>query len=107
MLRIEVTSESPAAVVLKLEGWVSGDGVGLLEAEGRRWLEQGRELVLDLDGVQFIDPQGLDLLEGWSGARLELRGGSLFVRTLLHNRGLVQGPDPSPPRRGPIPQESE
>jgi anti-anti-sigma regulatory factor len=97
MLRIGVASQSTAAVLLKLEGWVSGDGVGLLQTEGRRWLGQGRGLVLDLEGVHFIDPLGLDLLEGWSGARLELRGGSMFVRTLLQNRGLVQGPDPSPP----------
>ena len=90
-LRITVVEESPEQAVLRLEGWVSGEGVGVLEAEGRMRLDRRQTLVLDLDGVHFIDEAGLDLLEGWAAGRLELRGGSLFIRTQLAGRGLAEG----------------
>lgn len=94
MLRISVASQSPEEVVLKLEGRVAREQVSLLEQElqGR----SGQRLVLDLDGISFLDSAGLDLLERWHQAGVLLRGGSLFVRTLLQSRGLVREPDPSP-----------
>jgi anti-anti-sigma regulatory factor len=88
MLRIAVASVTAEEAVLRLEGWLSEEGVALLAAEVQRLLAGGRRLVLDLDGVSHIDPDGLDLLEGWTGARVALRGGSVYVRTLLHNHGL-------------------
>lgn len=88
MLRISVTSQTPTEVVLKLEGWMVREAVGLLQQEGRRWLDQGRRLVLELDGVCFIDRAGLELLVGWTGSRLVLRGGSPFVGAQLHSRQL-------------------
>jgi len=90
MLRISVVCQSPAGVVLKLEGWVSREAVGLLREEGHRWLGQEKGLVLDLEGVAFIDRAGLDLLAAWAAGGVKLRGGSLFVRTLLQRRGLAQ-----------------
>ena len=90
MLRISVVCQSPAEVVLKLEGWVSREAVGLLREEGRRWLGQEQRLALDLEGVSFIDRAGLDLLAAWAARGVGLRGGSLFVRTLLQHRGLAQ-----------------
>ena len=88
MLRIALASVTEVEAVLRLEGWVSEEGVAVLEAEVQRLLAGGRRLVLDLDGVHHIDPDGLDLLEGWTGARVALRGGSAYVRTLLYNHGL-------------------
>jgi anti-anti-sigma regulatory factor len=93
MMRISTTSQTPEEVVLKLEGWVVREAVPLLEQEGRPWLDQGRRLVLDLAGVRFIDRAGLDLLAGWTGPLLGLRGGSPFVRVQLQRRGLSPGPD--------------
>ena len=89
MLRISVVSQTPEEVVLKVEGWVVREAVGLLEQEGQRWLDQGRQVVLDLEGVCFIDRAGLELLSGWAGTRLVLRRGSSFVRVQLQSRGLV------------------
>ena len=82
MLRITRVSPNPAEVVLKVEGSLAGQEVALLEQEGRPWLGQ-TGLRLDLDGVQFIDEDGLELLMNWAGKGVGLCGGSLYVRTLL------------------------
>ena len=88
MLRIGVVSHTPEEVVLKVEGWIAGESVILLEEEGRRWLERTERLVLDLTGVRFIDRRGRALLKRWSEERCELRGGSPFVRAQLTSWGL-------------------
>jgi len=89
MLRLTVISQTKEEAVLKVEGWVSGADVALLREEGTRLLRETERLVLDLDGVQFIDREGIALLKPWSGKRLELRGGSLFIRGLLEEHGLA------------------
>ena len=89
MLRLTVISQTKEEAVLKVEGWVSGADVALLKEEGTRLLRETERLVLDLDGVQFIDREGIALLKRWSGKRLELRGGSLFIRGLLEEHGLA------------------
>lgn len=88
MLRITVTAQTKEELVLKVEGRISGEDVTLLEQEGTRWLQEAGCLVLDLTGVQSIDRAGISLLKHWSGKRLVLRGGSLFVRTLLATHGM-------------------
>jgi anti-anti-sigma factor len=90
VLRVTVVSQGKEEIVLKVEGWVSEENVALLEQEGTRWLQEAGRLVLDLAGVQFIDQKGVALLQGWSGKRLVLCGGSAFVRALLAANGLGQ-----------------
>lgn len=89
MLRLTIRSQTPEEVVLDVAGWVSGADVDILEQEGTRLLGEAKRLVLDLTRVKFIDPKGIALLQRWSGERLDLHGGSLFVRTLLEEHGLV------------------
>jgi anti-anti-sigma regulatory factor len=84
-----VISQTKEDVVLKVEGWVSGANVALLEEEGTRLLGESECLVLDLEGVRFIDRPGLGLLKRWSGARLALRGASPFVHMRLAAHGLA------------------
>ena len=84
MMRITLLSHSPDEAVLKIEGWVSGDNVDLLEQEGRYWLQKAKHLVLDLSGVKSIDSRGVTLLQRWPDEQLALRGESSFVRMLLH-----------------------
>lgn len=90
MLRLSLISQSAREVVLAVDGWVAGKEVLLLEEEGDRRLQEAGRLVLELEGVQFIDAAGLALLGRWSGERLVLRGGAMFVRQLLKMHGLVQ-----------------
>ena len=90
MLRIAVVSQTKEEVVLKIEGWICGEDVGLLEQEGQGWRQQHLKLVLDLSGVRFIDPAGLALLRSWSGKGFALRQASMFVGTLLQAQGLAQ-----------------
>lgn len=88
MLRI--TSMEPACgqEVLKVEGWIAGEDVAVLERAGEAALARGHRLVLEMGGVRSIDAQGLALLAQWSRRGLALRGTSLFVRQLLERRGL-------------------
>ena len=88
MLRLTIVSQGVEEVVLKVDGWLAGENVGLLEREGMCHLQEAKRLVLDLKGVRFIDQAGIALLQRWSGERLVLRGGSSFVRMLLKDRGL-------------------
>ena len=89
MLRLTPVSQTCEEVVLKVEGWVVGADVVLLEEEVDRRLSETRRLVLDLQEVRFIDRTGIDLLRRWVGDRLVLREGSLFIRALLRSHRLV------------------
>ena len=88
MLRLTVVSEALEETVLKLDGWLEGDDVEILEREGIELLKHSRSLVLDLAGVRSIDQSGIALLQAWSRGRASLCGGTLFVRTLLSVHGL-------------------
>ncbi len=87
MLRITVVSQTPDEVVLRMEGWVSGTNVELLKQEVTHWFREAKYVVLDLTNIRFIDEAGITLLQGWSKKRL--RGGSLFVHTLLEARRIA------------------
>ena len=89
MLRLTVLSQSTDQVVLALDGWVAGPDVELLAQEGQQLLTSTQQLILDLEGVQSIDPAGIDLLHRWVAGGLVLRGGSSFMRHLLEKHGLV------------------
>jgi len=88
MLRLVALADDPDETVLVAEGWIQGDNVALLHREIVERMEAHTQLVLDLAGVRFIDPAGLDLLARWAAQGLALRGGSLFIRALLARRGL-------------------
>ena len=88
MLRVITRALTPQESILAVYGKIAGSEVGLLAEEGQRHLKQTARLVLELDGVQFIDEAGLTLLRRWSGPHLVLRGGAAFVRALLMAEGL-------------------
>ena len=89
MIRLTLVTQTPIEAVLKVEGSVSGEDVAILEEEGARLRQQSHRLVLDLDGVQFVDRAGLALLERWSGERLVLRGGPLYLRRWWERHGVA------------------
>ena len=95
MMRLTVIVQTREEAVLRVEGWVAGPDVNLLETEGTCLLQQTRRLVLDLHGMRFIDRAGLALFQRWLGSRLVLRGASAFVQVLLRQHGLGGvGPGP-------------
>lgn len=88
MLQMIVESQTDQTVVLAVYGKVVGDAVELLAQEGTRHRQTGAQLILNLDGVPFIDEAGLALLQGWRGQGLILHGGSAFLRRFLAAQGL-------------------
>ena len=89
MLRLTVMSQDRKEAVLKVDGWVAGADVALLEEEGNELLREAECLILDLEDARFIDEEGMTLLKSWSGDRLVLRGGSMFLQMLLEKNGLI------------------
>jgi anti-anti-sigma regulatory factor len=96
MLRIDLGSVGEAEVVLTLAGAVAEEGVGLLGEAIRAWWQPGRQLVVDLAQVEFVDAAGVGLLQSWSEQGLRRRGASVYVEFLLGNRGLDSAPGPEP-----------
>ena len=89
MLHLQIKEKNKEVVVLAVDGDLTGDVVQILSKKGRDQLKESKCLVLDLKGVQFIDSAGIDLLQFWSGAHLQLRGGSAFIKALLEAHKLV------------------
>ena len=87
MLRITVLCQTATQTVLRLEGELARDAVRLLGEQVAGHLRGSSQVVLDLDGVTYVDPAGTELLVGGPAARCALRGGSMYVRTLLAARG--------------------
>lgn len=52
-----------AGLRLRVEGQLVGDWCAVLERESHANCGQGREVSLDLEGVSFVDPRGLDTLK--------------------------------------------
>ena len=74
MVRLTVVSQATEEIVLKLDGWLEGADVELLEREATDCLKRARSLVLDLTGVRSIDQSGIALLQTWSRDRVSLCG---------------------------------
>ena len=83
MLRLTVSSGGEEEIILRVDGWLTGDYVELLEREGTRHLEAGGSLVLDLTGLRFTDLSGVEQLLRWSRAGVVLRNASPFIQCLL------------------------
>ena len=94
MLRITVVSQTPEEVALKVEGWMCGANVGLLEQEGGRYLQEASRLVLDLKEVLSLYEDGVALLQGWQAqGRLQICAWSHHIEDKLQHHGLI------PPRK--------
>jgi anti-anti-sigma regulatory factor len=89
MFRLVTLSQSPEQVVLAVYGWIAAGNVTLLEQELESWEKWIGRLVLDLEGVRFIDEAGADMLRRWKDRDAVLRGGSPFLRALLEEYDLV------------------
>ena len=93
MLRI-TPHMSPLAVLLHVEGNLSGPWVKELQAQ----IEISRQpVVLDLSGVSFIDPEGTALIQSACARGATIKAASHFVSLMLQNAS--PGSHDSSPRK--------
>ena len=83
MLRLTRTTPDPTATILKAEGQIVGDWVGLLEAECRQLLATEPRVLLDLADVSYLDPQAVRTLKALTGESLRLVNCPPLVEELL------------------------
>ena len=88
MLRVTEILSGDREVILKVEGSISRDDVALLRDEGNRCASGERQVVLDMNGVCFLDEEGIALLRFWQERGVLLRGGPAFIHELLKSHGL-------------------
>jgi ABC-type transporter Mla MlaB component len=91
MLRITTNTTSNGTLQLVLAGRIGAEEVTLLESEIDQALLQSATLMLNLDGVQFIDVAGFDLIKQWDSKQVRLCGGSAFITMMLKREGLTGG----------------
>lgn len=87
MLKITKVTESQVGVVLKLEGKITAQWAALLDGECRAFLRRGHALVLDCTAVNFLDAQGLEVLQNLPLHKVTLIGAPGFVTELLQTGG--------------------
>ena len=87
MLRISngTTAGDKKAVLLRLEGQVSGPWIGELRRVCNETIDDngGQPLVLDLADVSFIDADGVALFKELTARRVTVTKGSPFVTEQL------------------------
>jgi len=102
MMRItEITRDD--APLLRVEGAITRQGIGELLAICVEWPGGIEHLQLDLAGVRFVDPAGIDGLRSLQRDGTRLIGCSGFLDELLRRAGLAEnGRDPggAPPDQG-------
>lgn len=88
ILKISTLETSQAAETLQLEGHLGGPWVDELRRSCDRVLSEGKQLVLDLAGVAFIDHDGVALLRSLKRMNVELMHCSPFVALRLADGGV-------------------
>jgi anti-anti-sigma regulatory factor len=92
-LWITPVQEDEALIRLKVEGQIAADGVGVLEETCSPLLSNGKQVLLDLSGVTFVNTEGLHLLR-----RLAIRGAEFCNCTpLLSDRLAAYEPEAEDP----------
>jgi anti-anti-sigma regulatory factor len=84
MLRItRIDTEDRSIVLLRLEGHIRGQWVDELRRACDDVRTDGRQLVLDLSDVLFIDPRGVELFQDLSARAAQFTNCSPFVAEQL------------------------
>ena len=83
MLRITEVSRSCSAVSLKLEGRIACEWASLLEEHCMTLLERTESLRLDLSGVSFIEPRGVEALTRIMARGVKIMNCPSFIEALL------------------------
>ena len=83
MLRLTRTAETPAEVVLKAEGQIVADWVGVLEEEVLQLAARDTQIVLDLGEVSYLDSRAVRLIRTLATGPVSLVNCSPLVEELL------------------------
>lgn len=83
MLKISLVESSRQGIILRLEGQLIGPWVRELRKTCEESLHNGRQLILDLSEVSFVDGEGIALLHSLMASRVVLRNCSPFVTEQL------------------------
>lgn len=83
MLRVTKRDASKSKTVLFLEGKISKEWIIELQTEIEKCIEEGKKIILDFSRVSFIDEEAVKMINQWPPQKVEMRNGSLFIRTML------------------------
>ena len=84
MIRITEIYEDNKMVKLRIEGKIVGPCIWDLERLCCDYIyKKEKEVVLDLEGVTFIDNKGLHMLGGFKDNEIKLVNCSPFIRSLI------------------------
>ena len=83
VLRLTETKRGPIEVILKAEGQLVDEWVGLLEGECLKLLAREERVLLDLADVSYADRSGVRLLQELAKRPLSIINCTPLVRELL------------------------
>ncbi len=89
MVRITTLADDGQNVRLKVEGRLVENWVSELKNVCTSLLAQKKMVFLDFSHVSFVDRQGVAVLQGILGDRVEIIGASRLVQTLLGSRPIL------------------
>jgi anti-anti-sigma regulatory factor len=87
MLKITKTQENEGDVMLKLEGKITEQWAALLDGECRAYLRKRKTVFLDCSHVEYIDGQGIEVLNAFPHSHVTLVSTPAFVTELLQIGG--------------------
>jgi hypothetical protein len=87
MLKITKVQENGRTVKLKLEGKVTAQWAALLDGECRSFLRDGKTLLLDCAGLDFLDEEGIEVFRNLPMKDVALISAPGFVTELLQTGG--------------------
>ena len=82
-MKVTTTMDQSGQTVFKLEGRLADSWVDELARVAAAATNGGAQVILDLEGLSFVDVRGLALLRGAAERGARLTGGSPFVAALI------------------------
>ncbi len=83
-VRITIIKQNSSFVILKVEGAVVSESVGVLKEECVRWRDQKKTIQLDFSGVTSIDQEGVKMLGRMTQSQLPIIHCPDFIHHLLN-----------------------
>ena len=83
MLRIVEEETANNSIMLRLDGRLAGEWIGVLRSSCEQAFQNHDRLILDLTGLSFTDPDGLELLQQLEQQQVIFINGSPFLREQL------------------------